>query len=218
MRVALDDFVMGGIGHNIPFLSAVMEHDRFISGDISTAFIDEEYKDGFTGIIPSPDRMRDLGLIISAAAYNYAQRQSSPPCQDWAIQFVTDDTAQIADANLRCSFHLHQQDAALTADISPYADTAADKTNAVRIEIQQAIDTPQIAASITDDKDDKTRHICRSGTRRLHIPWQPCRSTCPAISHCGIGTLHEAGHRARQVKYVALSDARKSGNYHGGRW
>ena len=119
MRVALDDFVMGGIGHNIPFLSAVMEHDRFISGDISTAFIDEEYKDGFTGIIPSPDRMRDLGLIISAAAYNYAQRQSSPPCQDWAIQFVTDDTAQIADANLRCSFHLHQQDAALTADITP---------------------------------------------------------------------------------------------------
>lgn len=162
MRVALDDFVMGGIGHNIPFLSAVMEHDRFISGDISTAFIDEEFKDGFTGIIPSPDRMRDLGLIISAAAYNYAQRESSPPCQDWAIQFVTDDTAQIADANLRCSFHLHQQDAALTADISPYADTAADKTNAVRIEIQQAIDTPQIAASITDHKDDKTRHyICQ---------------------------------------------------------
>ena len=162
MRVALDDFVMRGIGHNIPFLSAVMEHDRFLSGDISTAFIDEEYKDGFQGVPPSPDRMRDLGLIIAAAAHKDAQRQSSPHCQDWAIQFGTDDPAQMADANLYCSFHLHQQDAALTADISPYADTAADATDAVRIEIYQSVDTPRVAASITNHKDTKTRHyICQ---------------------------------------------------------
>jgi propionyl-CoA carboxylase alpha chain len=48
--MALDDFIMRGIGHNIPFLSAVMEHDRFCRGDITTAFIDEEYKDGFQGV------------------------------------------------------------------------------------------------------------------------------------------------------------------------
>ena len=177
MRLALDDFVMRGIGHNIPFLSAVMEHNRFISGDISTAFIDEEYKDGFTGVTPSPDRMHDLGLIISAAAYEYSQRQSTSPCQDWDIQFVTDDPAQIAGANLRCSFHLHQQGAALTADISPYSDTATGKTNAARIEIQQVIDTPQIAASITDDKDDKTRHyICQLHKDKdcWHIYYRGC--------------------------------------------
>ncbi|MDA0332518.1 MAG: acetyl/propionyl/methylcrotonyl-CoA carboxylase subunit alpha [Proteobacteria bacterium] len=162
MRVALDDFVMRGIGHNIPFLSAVMEHQRFLSGDISTAFIDEEYKDGFQGVAPSPDRMRDLGLIIAAAAHKDAQRQSSSPGQDWAIQFVTDDPAQMADANLRCSFHLCQQDTALTADISPYADTAAGTTDAISIEIHQSADTPRVAASITDHKDDKTRHyICQ---------------------------------------------------------
>jgi len=162
MRVALDDFVMRGIGHNIPFLSAVMEHQRFLSGDISTAFIDEEYKDGFQGVVPSPDRMRDLGLIIAAAAYKDAQRQSSSPGQDWAIQFVTDDPAQMAAANLRCSFHLHQQDTALTADISPYADTAAGTTDVISIEIHQSADTPRVAASITDHKDDKTRHyICQ---------------------------------------------------------
>ena len=162
MRVALDDFVMRGIGHNIPFLSAVMEHDRFLGGDISTAFIDEEYQDGFQGVTPSPDRMRDLGLIIAAAAHKDAQRQSSPLCQDWAIQFVTDDPAKMADANLRCSFHPHQQDAALTADINPYADTAASATDVICIEIYQSDDTPRVAASITDQKDDKTRHyICQ---------------------------------------------------------
>ena len=162
MRVALDDFVMRGIGHNIPFLSAVMEHDRFLGGDISTAFIDEEYQDGFQGVTPSPDRMRDLGLIIAAAAHKDAQRQSSPLCQDWAIQFVTDDPAKMADANLRCSFHPHQQDAALTADINPYADTAASATDVICIEIYQSDDTPRVAASITDHKDNKTRHyICQ---------------------------------------------------------
>ena len=162
MRVALDDFVMRGIGHNIPFLSAVMDHDRFLVGDISTAFIDEEYQDGFQGVTPSPDRMRDLGLIIAAAAHKDAQRQSSPLCQDWAIQFVANDPTKMADANLRCSFHPHQQDAALTADINPYADTAASATDVICIEIYQSDDTPRVAASITDQKDDKTRHyICQ---------------------------------------------------------
>lgn len=49
MRLALDEFELEGIGHNLPFLSAVMDHPRFVSGDITTAFIAEEYPDGFEG-------------------------------------------------------------------------------------------------------------------------------------------------------------------------
>ena len=49
MQDALDGFELEGIGHNIPFLQAVMNHDRFRSGEISTAFIEEEYPDGFEG-------------------------------------------------------------------------------------------------------------------------------------------------------------------------
>jgi len=49
MRSALDAFEVEGIGHNLPFLSAVMDHPRFMSGDITTAFIEEEYPDGFGG-------------------------------------------------------------------------------------------------------------------------------------------------------------------------
>ena len=50
MRVALDRFEVEGIGHNIPFLSAVYDHPKFISGDMTTAFIEEEYPDGFEGV------------------------------------------------------------------------------------------------------------------------------------------------------------------------
>jgi propionyl-CoA carboxylase alpha chain len=57
MRVALDSFEVEGIGHNLPFLSAVMDHPRFISGEITTAFIAEEYPEGFDGVaLPRPMR------------------------------------------------------------------------------------------------------------------------------------------------------------------
>ena len=51
-----------------------MEHDRFISGAISTAFIDEEYKEGFTGVAASLERRQHLGLIVAAAAADEAMR------------------------------------------------------------------------------------------------------------------------------------------------
>ena len=50
MRNALDAFEVEGIGHNIPFLSAVMDHPKFCVGNITTAFIEEEYPDGFVGV------------------------------------------------------------------------------------------------------------------------------------------------------------------------
>ena len=64
MAAALDAFEVEGIGHNIPFLSAVMDHPRFQSGNITTAFIEEEYPDGFEGV----ELDTDLVPRIAAAA------------------------------------------------------------------------------------------------------------------------------------------------------
>jgi propionyl-CoA carboxylase alpha chain len=50
MRNALDGFEMEGVGHNLPFLSAVMDHPKFVAGEMTTAFIEEEYPDGFEGV------------------------------------------------------------------------------------------------------------------------------------------------------------------------
>lgn len=44
---ALDAFGIDGIQHNIPFLTALMEHPRWRSGELSTGFIAEEFPDGF---------------------------------------------------------------------------------------------------------------------------------------------------------------------------
>ena len=65
MREALDAFEVEGIGHNLPFLSAVMDHERFRSGNITTAFIEEEYPEGFEGVHIGGD---DRSKIAAAAA------------------------------------------------------------------------------------------------------------------------------------------------------
>ena len=66
MRIALDRFEVEGIGHNLPFLSAVMDHKKFISGKITTAFIAEEYSEGFNGVNLNDDEMKDLAACAAA--------------------------------------------------------------------------------------------------------------------------------------------------------
>ena len=68
MRLALDTFEVEGIGHNLPFCSAVMDHPRFASGNITTAFIAEEYPDGFQGATLDANTLRRVAA--SAAAMN----------------------------------------------------------------------------------------------------------------------------------------------------
>ena len=68
MRVALDSFEVEGIGHNLPFLSAVMDHPIFIKGDMTTAFIEEQYPEGFVGVeLPDSDLRR---IAAASAAMN----------------------------------------------------------------------------------------------------------------------------------------------------
>jgi propionyl-CoA carboxylase alpha chain len=68
MRLALDTFEVEGIGHNLPFVGAVMDHPRFVSGHITTAFIAEEYPEGFQGAVLEDATLRRVAA--SAAAMN----------------------------------------------------------------------------------------------------------------------------------------------------
>ncbi len=66
MRVALDSFEVEGIGHNLPFLSAVMDHPKFISGEMTTAFIAEEYPEGFEGVTLPEGELRRIAAACAA--------------------------------------------------------------------------------------------------------------------------------------------------------
>ncbi|WPZ30377.1 acetyl/propionyl/methylcrotonyl-CoA carboxylase subunit alpha [Sulfitobacter sp. OXR-159] len=66
MRVALDSFEVEGIGHNLPFLSAVMDHPKFVSGEMTTAFIAEEYPEGFEGVTLPEGELRRIAAACAA--------------------------------------------------------------------------------------------------------------------------------------------------------
>ncbi|RYY26471.1 MAG: acetyl/propionyl/methylcrotonyl-CoA carboxylase subunit alpha [Sphingomonadales bacterium] len=71
---ALDAFRIEGIGHNIDFLSALMQHPRFRSGAITTGFIAEEYPDGFQGAPASGALKRKLAAVAALADLERAER------------------------------------------------------------------------------------------------------------------------------------------------
>jgi propionyl-CoA carboxylase alpha chain len=71
---ALDRFRIKGLGHNVDFLSAIMQHPRFRSGELTTGFIAEEYPDGFTGAPVSEDFQRMLAAICAGNEFTWQSR------------------------------------------------------------------------------------------------------------------------------------------------
>jgi propionyl-CoA carboxylase alpha chain len=65
---ALDQFVIDGISDNVDFLSALMQHPRYRSGEITTGFIAEEYPEGFEGAPADPQLLADIAVIAGMVA------------------------------------------------------------------------------------------------------------------------------------------------------
>jgi propionyl-CoA carboxylase alpha chain len=101
MSDALDAFEIEGIGHNLPFLSAVMDHPRFVSGNITTAFIEEEYPEGFEGAVLSDAQLIKIAASC-AAMYRVSEIRRSRISgrmdnherkvgADWVVQIADQD-------------------------------------------------------------------------------------------------------------------------------
>jgi len=66
---ALDAFAIEGIRHNIPFLSALMQHPRWQEGRLSTGFIAEEFPQGFK--VPAPEGEVARRIVAVGAAIDH---------------------------------------------------------------------------------------------------------------------------------------------------
>ena len=99
---AIDAFEIEGVGHNLDFLSALMQHPRFRSSALTTGFIAEEYPDGFHGAPASAELTRTLAAVAAFAATAQADRarrvdgqlgrQLRPPA-DWVVRIGGGDHA-----------------------------------------------------------------------------------------------------------------------------
>ncbi|GAB5457304.1 MAG: acetyl/propionyl/methylcrotonyl-CoA carboxylase subunit alpha [Henriciella sp.] len=114
---ALDRFFIDGIQDNIPFCAAVMDEKRFRSGDITTAYIKDEFPDGFNGTEATSEQVL---MLTSVAAYAHAlsarraadisDRMSpiQPPRTDWVVI--------LGDQHISVSIDLGEGEAGLEID------------------------------------------------------------------------------------------------------
>jgi propionyl-CoA carboxylase alpha chain len=96
MADVLDQTVVEGLNHNAPFLSALMDHPRWRRGDLSTAFIAEEFPGGFSGIEPDADMTLRLAAVALSVELRrrplfrgLAKKQNGQ--QDWVVRLGTED-------------------------------------------------------------------------------------------------------------------------------
>ena len=66
LEMALDRYTVRGVTTNLPFLAALARHPGFRAGELSTAFIDEHFPDGFAAArVATPEPAR----LIAVAAW-----------------------------------------------------------------------------------------------------------------------------------------------------
>jgi propionyl-CoA carboxylase alpha chain len=106
---ALDRFEIEGLGHNVDFVSAIMQHPRFRSGELTTGFIAEEYPEGFTGAATSAETAQHLAAIAGFIATARADRARQidgqldgalEPPYDWAVRIGGEDFAVSLDEEI----------------------------------------------------------------------------------------------------------------------
>jgi propionyl-CoA carboxylase alpha chain len=72
---ALDAFYIDGIRHNVPFLSALMNHPRWREGNLSTGFIAEEFPNGFAARSPEGEIARRIAAVAAAIDHVLGERK-----------------------------------------------------------------------------------------------------------------------------------------------
>jgi len=100
---ALDAFYIDGIQHNIPFLTALMQHPRWRKGALSTGFIPEEFPDGFK---PREAKGDDLEVIVAVAATvdhqsNLRRREITHQMSGERVRFATQRVVKVGDGEVR---------------------------------------------------------------------------------------------------------------------
>ncbi|USQ97396.1 acetyl-CoA carboxylase biotin carboxylase subunit [Caulobacter sp. RL271] len=92
MGRALEDFHIEGLGQNIPFLAAVMDEERFRSGQLATSYIKDQFPDGFQGAQATQaqlDILTAVGAAMQRVQAARARSQASglmgPARDEWVV-------------------------------------------------------------------------------------------------------------------------------------
>jgi propionyl-CoA carboxylase alpha chain len=149
---ALDQFDLDGIGDNVDFLSALMQHPRFRSGDLATDFIADEYPDGFHGAPADAQLLSDIAVIGGMIGAISEERAAGIDCQLGPPVIPSCDRIVIVDGQQR------------QVRIKPYkGGTLAILNGGELIDVIGRWSPGQNLLSVTIDGRPRTVKVQRSG-------------------------------------------------------
>ena len=115
MAVALDSFEVEGVGNNLPFLSTVMDQERFRDGRLTTGYIAEEFPEGFHGAELSEQHQFDVTAAAAIMMARREQRRTGAGTEShWHVQYGDEAT----------SVTLHQQGLETIVDLGWHSQAA----------------------------------------------------------------------------------------------
>jgi propionyl-CoA carboxylase alpha chain len=105
MADALDAFYVDGIRHNVPFLSALMQHPRWKSGALSTAFIAEEFPEGLHSHEPDAQTVETLAAVAIAIDHleNSRRRKITGQMSEISFTFNPERVVAIGDHRIHAT-------------------------------------------------------------------------------------------------------------------
>ena len=97
MIQSLDRYSVKGVNHNINFLRTIMANKVFASGKLTTAFIPQQFPDGYDGHVLSDDNRRDLLACAAALSFTSSARDISPEVSHSATEPPPRDLSMLVE-------------------------------------------------------------------------------------------------------------------------
>jgi propionyl-CoA carboxylase alpha chain len=148
MRRALDEFYVRGVSHNVPFLAALMAHPRFREGRLTTNFIAEEFKGGFTAKDLPP---RDPAVLAAVAA---------------VVERVRDERSGMTQDDRTVMLNREPVALTVTGKEGDFAIKAGDRS--IRIETEWVPGSPLVHAKVDGQPVAVQVDAVGSGWRLIH--------------------------------------------------
>lgn len=173
---ALDRFHIEGIQDNMPFCAAVMDEKRFRSGDITTAYIKDEFPDGFQGTEPTKQQTVMLTVVSAYVHGVYTRRASQVTGRMAPVEDLREDWVVIlGDQYIPIKLELGEGEA--TVKIGKKSHTFVTDWVPGKPLVEGALDGQAIAVKVADRTEgyivrhrgvNKTALVCSPAIAEMH--------------------------------------------------
>lgn len=143
---ALDAFVIEGIENNILFLSTLMHHPRWRSGELATSFIDDEFPQGYKPEPATEERAQKVAMVAAVLHHTlyYAKQNESSLDWDWVVNLGKCDYSLhlcVLDNQYRIRFEGQDVEHLLVSDWTPEELIWTGKINGQNLVVRVDIST-----------------------------------------------------------------------------